>query len=427
MGMLVLSGSALNALASGALACSPAIKAGFVLTDIHDGRPGTVYMPTSYNDTTTITADLNKTTNPTIDTDTTGWTSAVSGTAAATRTTTAGEFVGVGALKCVGGTGVATWYQDITVRAGSRYQLDLQMRGDGASGNGVVRIFNLTTGNWLAAGGGSWASAAADAITGPTAAAFEQKTVPFQVESYQACRSDTVTIRVHLRAQASETAMFDDVLLYPGIDFASVHGHSIDPRWTVTLRSSIDNFSASDTAEATLTTAQPAFYSLLSAPVYRRYWRLRLSWGGTSPTGTFSPAVPMIGEWVLGLATAPTVEFLGPRLQAHGLREAMPQIRNESSVGVVGVTNLLRRPVPTLTLPFKAFTASRWLELRTDLWERSGCGLYPVVLVPETGEGTVIYGLLRSVSEPQRVGGVTAPWYNGTIEIAGLPGPAVGL
>ena len=412
-----------------AATASPAASANYPLASIANGRADSPFQWGSYAASSRADFDLQALTNGTFDTDLTGWTD-TDGAGASTRTTVGAEvFAGAGALKLDATAGVASRTQDVVVRAGEAWQITFYGLGDGVAGRARLRVFNMSTGNWLASGGGSWAAAVADAVTGTTAATYAQATVAFTVEGYQGCRyADTVILRVELLA-TSGIGYADSVEMYPGVNLLSVHGHTIPALYTLMMRSSTDAFSGSDTLqESTTTTTRPAVYlHESSGMVYRRYWRLRVNWGGTAPAGTYAPTPAMIGEAVLAQVAAATVTPRHPALAAHGRAEAFSQIRHETQAGVVWVHNTGTQVRRGWTLPWQTVSESEDRELIVDFWRRSAGGRHACLVVPDSSEDVVLYARLTGDAASERsFGTMGAPGFRTSLSVMEEAHPAEG-
>jgi hypothetical protein len=165
------------------------------------------------------------------------------------------------------------------------------------------------------------------------------------------------------------------------VDFCSIHGHNIDTGISaIQLRSSTDNFSGSDTLEATMTKATPTFYTRLSSPVSRRYWR-------TSFLGTNGNPISL-GEVWLGLSASLT------KIQRweYRIEVVRPQIRQSTPSGQIFATNRTGDRQRKATMEFFGSSESHKDEIEEDLLEASGWGNEPLIIVPDSGDDIVIHG-----------------------------------
>lgn len=375
--VLVLSGSDYNALARAALTVSdenslrPKAK-------LFDGRPSMPFEFVSAGADLQITADLNLMENGGFESGITDWTDASTGTGATAESATANS--GTKALTCAGGaSGVGQRYVDVQVRTGWAYQLEAAIRGD-ATVFARVRVQCLETGDYF--NGTAWTATPSD-LFAEDSATYQDHSDTFTMQSYgQALGRDTVTLRVYLLCNEDGDAFFDDVYLYPAIDFLSIHGHNLTAAIAVQLRSSTDDFSAVDTLEATLTKAPRTFWGRLVAPVFRRYWRIKFS-------GTNTVAI-RIGEAVLGQALAVQRNY------DYGaeLAELEDNIASETPSGerYSRAQTEFGRRVFAMRFNFRGETDDAYEEARDDIFRRSRGDLYPLVIVPDTDRPEVLHG-----------------------------------
>jgi hypothetical protein len=392
----ILAGQHLNHFARAVSA--PALTTGaadalYPLANLYDGRPSKKFQFSAAVANGAITADLNLVKNPGFETSTlSDWTDNSSGTGTSAETTVGAEVHGGSkAMKLGGGaSGVGQRYQDVTVRAGEWQLLVAWLRGDGTV-NARLRVQNLQTGKYLVSDG-TWSAAVTDLAT-QSAASYAEKPaaggLQFQVESYATCRAHTVTLRIYCRVDQNGFGYFDDITLVPATDWLSIHGHNIEPLIALELRSSTDNFSSSNTLEATATVQRGRFYALLSARVFRRYWRVLFS-------GTPTAAI-RVGEGVLGqtytLAQSPVFPWR--------LRPKRPQIRTRTEVGEVRATGLVDDELHELEVPFQHRT-TEWDELRQQLFERSRFGVDPAVVCPKDDEAFCMFTVVPELIEASR-------------------------
>lgn len=184
-------------------------------------------------------------------------------------------------------------------------------------------------------------------------------------------------------------------------NFVSIHGHNIDSGITaIQVRSSTDNFSASDDLEITLTKRNPAFYGQPSATVNRRYMRIKF-------VGTNTAAPIQNGELIVGVTATPTGAL---RVESEEL-ERRRQIRNETSAGEISVINLTDFPEREKGWIFRG-TKSALDDLRQNMWEATNHGADPFVIVPNDAETEVLHGRLRNEMGVNRLSqiGASSTW-----------------
>lgn len=392
MSVLVLTGELFNVIyerygTSGGGTPSPAADSLFPAVNAHSGGPGEIFKFGSVTAAPTMTYDLdfmlglgNMESRPASGPNV-GWTNASTGTGAVSRTVT--SHAGAFGATYVAGTGTAVEYKDFTVRSGQRLKIDTWIRGDGDAAC-EVRIQNLQTANYLTAAG-AWSATPQTALANASTS-YSNASLTFTVEDYATCRSDTVVLRVSVGClQASGTAYADDLIFIPAVKFASVHGHNIDPRCGLTVRSSTDNFSSSDTLRATFTVLRQSFYATFSE-VFERYWRFAFTGTQSDRSGAI-----WIGEWVLG-------EHLtlsrGP-LYPMSLPHSDPQIQVSLRVGAPGTYRVSQFYQRTFPIAFQAENMTQRLQILREVFDRS-LGGRPLVVVPHDADSftEVIMGKL---------------------------------
>lgn len=341
-----------------------------------------------------------------------GWTSGSLGTGTSAETTTAGEFrTGTKALKLTGtdSSNYGSRYFDLTVNSGEYRQATVYMRSS-ASGTGKLFLRNLKTGNYY--NGSAWASTRASAASSTSTTAFASvpaTVVTYQMESFEACRADTVTLRWELVCD-SGSFCFDDCLDVPGVNFASIHGHNygaVIPE----VRYSTGDFITDDTLAATMTVKRPAFYSTFTM-TYARYWQIKLS-------GTNFEA-PYTGEAVLGQSvTAATPLLSGPLTDRD-----IPGSRSEGTIGRMSAYSYATDPRESIRMVFSADSLDDADNTADQLWLRSSQGQYPVIVVPIDTEDFVYYG---HVTHPFSMSRPNVDIYDYGIDVIGSPFPTIGL
>lgn len=202
---------------------------------------------------------------------------------------------------------------DYTVMAGEHLVFDgwcYPTTNAGVTQSGAVRIYNPRTQHYLQADLVTWGASVANAATVNTAGSYQQASFEFQMESVADCLATETVLRVILFAvDAGSTAIidWDEVRVWPAWNFASIHGHNIDPGVALKIDGSADN--SAWTTVATCTKQRLSFCASFAAQTYR-YVRL-LSVGTNS-----SPIY--IGEAVLCYAaTIATAPILGSVQVTH--------------------------------------------------------------------------------------------------------------
>jgi hypothetical protein len=394
-GMLWLGGQKANVLetGNGGVTANPIADTLFPTTALYDRHPDRIFKYGSLTSAPTLTADIDMlqgaggfeswTGGSPV-----GWTEANAGTGDVTQQSVSGTLVhsGLFSARFAAGDTSASVYKDVVVRAGGRYSISIALRGD--AGLGQARLFcrNQNTGNYL--NGGAWGAASNEMVIGPTAAAYtvtdhasDPTAADFQVESAAACGSPLTTLRFQIvNDNATTVAWADSFSLIPGVSFASVHGHNIDPRSAPTVRASTDNFAVDDDLIATPSVIKPAFYADFSVQYYR-YWRLAFA-------DTNSAAI-YIGEWVLGEHTI----FRGPALPLQ-VNYSDQQVRVPHRFGAPSVYGMGQSQLTSVPMTVRCEDMTERTAFMTE-WQRTQGG-YPVVVVPHDGDShtDVIYGLM---------------------------------
>lgn len=407
MSFYYLTGSKMNAFGRGTVTVSPTESSVAPKANLYDSDPSTPHIAGSVAADSYMRVQVQALTNPGFETSTlASWTDNDQGTGTSTETATGAE-VRTGTKACeMTGTDTSNYgsrYQDITVAAGEYRKATVYAI---AIGSGTAKLFlrNLKTGNYY--NGSAWASTRA-AAGSSAATSFTAVTVTYQVEDFDTCRADTVTLRWEIACEAGNVA-FDDCLDVPGVTFAGIFGHNYGNVISPLVQSSDDG--SAWTTRATMTIKRPAFFSIF-AIIYAEYWQIKLS--GTPHES------PYTGEAVLGQyqtsTTSPQWGF--PKTRAFpGSRQRGPSSRAH-------VYNYATDPPQDVELKFSARTAAASAELAESLWLRSGQGLYPVIFVPIDTETDVYYGrLMDPVVVERPFSGV----YDTTLTLVGDPFPTVG-
>jgi hypothetical protein len=411
MSFLYLTGSRFNLFSVGTVSEDPAGHAYGAITKLYDSDPGSPHIFSGTSDDSYFRVRQNRLSNGGFETASlSGWTNGSAGTGSAAETSVGAEVnSGTKAAKLDGSSGVnyGSLSQTVTVSAGEAFQITAWIKVASAGADqGLVYVQNLRTGKYLTAAA-AWQTTRTFCI-GHSTATYTQKDLQFSVESFDACRVDTMPLKIEIYCE-SGPAYFDDILLVSGVTFAGIFGHNYGP--VSPLVQSSDDGSAW-TTRSTMTIRRPAFYSTFSI-VYAEYWQILLS-------GTNHEA-PYTGEAVLGqYQTAATSQDWG-----FSIEDEIPGVRNTGPSGRASVYSFSRDPrqLLTMTVGPRSLTAAR--DLTGALWLRSEQGRYPVVAVPIDTESDVIFGRMM---EPMRLDRVFDAVYSaGGVMIQGDPFPTVGL
>lgn len=289
-------------------------------------------------------------------------------------------------------SGTGTCHVDILVRAGQLRKAEWALYGTGAAAVGI-RIQNLHTGSYLR-NDGTWV--AAIDLDSQTAANWKTGSIQYQVESLATCGNAPLVWLRYSFIAAGTPVYIDDVYDYPAVDFAGCFGtQNWDPVLAPQVRSSTDNFSGSDVLQSAMTFAKPVVAVRLAAPIYHRYWRLKL-------LGTPRVA-PGLGELVLGqtqlLQKAPR---LGPRV---AWSEA-GQIRRGAISGATRARNMGPWPTRTVEMSYRFDTQAQFRQFRDELFRGSRGGAIPTILMAtDTTQGLdyPIFGMLSETFAGKRL------------------------
>lgn len=271
-------------------------------------------------------------------------------------------------------------YKDVTVRAGEELNFAAQYRVDSTGSDAALRLRNLQTGAWLKSDG-TWDASTMQnlaTIVGTTDWTPASKT--FTVQDLDTCKADQVTLRTYLYADGGQ-AWFDDVTLFPSLNWASIHGHNIPPFITPKLERSDDNIAW--TTEQTMTLKRDTFAVALSSLQAHRYWRVLFS-------GTPDPASLMyVGELIFG-------QYWEASRQPHydgTVTWTDNQTRLHSAIGDEFVHYQGLAPQRKLHFDFTSTTDAEYIELHKRIFRASRGGGNPIVLnVSDLDSEIVVFG-----------------------------------
>ncbi len=247
-----------------------------------------------------------------------------------------------------------------TARAGERRRIT-------SGGTTNVQIQNLSTGKYLKSDL-TW-------VTGTQNCLTAAGSLDYQVESFALCQQPYVSLKI---TQSGAQTMSD----WPRWNAAIVYGHNLDPALTVELRSSTDNFSASNVLEVTGAILQPGFYMLDAGGISNRYGRVLFT-GTNQSTGWISEVIPC---WLETATDAPDVGL--------EVRYQEPQIRNTMAYGEAYVYPLAPRPRRVVQMRFNQLATTGAIETRQEMVLRGRGGAYPIVMIPVAAESDVFFGRL---------------------------------
>lgn len=388
MALYMLYGEGYNQLTRMASAATPeSAAAKYPIANLYDGIPNKPFIFGSAGGSGYIDFDLQQLTNGGFETWSggapTGWT--VTLTDGGTVTEEAVIFNG-GAksakLATAGGLSDAAQVSQIKyVPAGKSMSISAALYGTGAAPTIALKVTNLVTGNSLDQNG-AWG--VGQTVMSRSAASWATATVAFTVESYSDCGSrDLVPVQIVALVSTSlaVSAYVDDVVLFPTISFASLHGHNIKPACgAIEIRSGTSSPAA--TVRATFTHAQPTMFATFAA-VAARYWRLFVT---TDPATGSDPVLDAIsiGELVLGEYATST------RNQNLGFETTLtdPQDRSASDIGPLQAFVRTTRGRRQLALQFRLLNTATDYAQWKEILERSRNGAFPLVVVVDSADST---------------------------------------
>jgi hypothetical protein len=350
------------------------------LSRVADGRPSQMFIYPAIATDDYVQADINQIPNGDLDDFTAGvpddFTVVLSGTGGtAEETSSPLVFSGTALRMTNGASGNTEVYADIVVLSGEPFQIRGRGATDDAAEPATLEVRNLQTGNYLTSGG-AWQASQADVISLANTATLALGSVSATVEPFSVTRSHTVTLRVRLHMDgiaANKQHNWDDVLYLPGVLFASVHGHNLDPKITPELHSDDELTFTAPTDHGDFAVEVPTFYRKLGALVYDRFWRF--AWTGTQSTETGSTALGLL--W-LGNVTA---LLRTPTNTGLNVAEELPQEEAETRLsGEQWRTKYAKFRRRFVSLKFR-HTQTMQTQFRDEILKRTNDGVDPILLV----------------------------------------------
>ncbi len=357
----------------------------FPLSRAADGQPDQVFIFPAIAANDYIQADINQLLNSLFELWTGGspdsWVVDVTGDGAVSEHTGANVVSGSGLQLDSNTTGTAAVYQDILMRSGESFEVNLFGMTSDAGHAFQVSIQNLITGNYLTSGG-AWQVTPISMIVN-TATSLTMVTRQHVLESFSVTRSHIVPIRIRLNQDgtgANITHNYDNVLIYPGVNFASVHGHNIDPKMTVELHSDDNAAFSSPTDHGDFTVSVPTFFLKISTTQYARFWRVPQFTGTQSTvTGALEVGLCFLGQ-VISLLGAPSQ----PGLESA---EILPQEQAESRLSrKQWRLRHAKHEQRLVQLQFETLTDAKETEFRNEVLKRTEYGVQPMLMVIRSDE-----------------------------------------
>ena len=359
----------------------------FPLSRAADGQPDQVFIFPAVAANDYIQADINQVLNESFETWTLStvpddWVAAITNDGTVTEHTGVHINLGTSGLQLDNGaTGTAEVHQDVIMRSGEEFRLDLFARTDNAADVAEIEIQNLETGNYSNSGG-TWQAGQTNVRT-EASTVLTQVLATRTVEAFSVTRRHLTTLRIRLHMDASAantTHNYDDVLIFPGVNFASVHGHNIDPKMTVELHSDTEPAFGSPTDHGDFTVSVPTFFLKIATMQFERHWRVPQFTGTQSTvTGALEVGLCFLGQ-VISLLGAPSQ----PGLE---IAEILPQERAESRLSAKQWRlRHAKHEQRVVQLQFENLTDARETEFRDEVLKRTEYGVQPMVMVIQSDE-----------------------------------------
>lgn len=270
-------------------------------------------------------------------------------------------------------------FQDFEAAIGKVLNVAGSLYGDGTN---TISLYlqDLRSGKWMT-GAGAWQTTKVAFATRTTASFAETTATPTVEDSGY---GHTV-LRYTVDKTGSGTAFADKLLVYPRLNFCSVHAHTIDQSQVPSIRRSTDNFAGNDVEVATMTVRRGRFYKAFTNSDFR-WWRVRLPRANSR--------APFIGQIAFGhtntLLAETGFDITSP------VRMRQPQIRVAGPSGLVSAASRTNHQSKSIDLGFTSDRADL-LEVVEKIGMASKWGGEPVVLVPEDDQDDV--WLMNSASE----------------------------
>jgi hypothetical protein len=284
-----------------------------------------------------------------------------------------------------GGASEVIAYKDVTVRAAE--QLNFFGAAKDGGSPAYVRIRNRQTGKWLKGSDSSWTTGQ-EYVVKSTAGAWNTASVQFNVESLETLKNDTTLLRVYLHA-ADSSSGFDQIELWPSVNWCSVHGHNIPPCVIPTWQYS--NATSSWTTQAQMTLRRDSFYATTSSGLQaHRYWRMLLD--GIPDTTSYM----FMGEYVLGQY----YELLQNPSYGGSVSWTDRQTRLDGDLGDAFIYLHNQQPQRKLTLNFVFPGSSEYDQFKDEVFRGSRGGGNLICVAPtDYDPSIVILGRIREVAD----------------------------
>jgi hypothetical protein len=389
-----ISGPLLNALGRMATAATPlpAAHLEYPVSYLYDGIAGLAFRFNSSTSDPSVKFDLNILDNGGFETAltttaTTGWLSAAGTTM--TRSTEYASTSNSGSTYSLRLQG--TTYHDVQIRPNEALKFEWAVLDSVNSSMVYAQIECMDLGKYLTSTGG-WSTASTTYVVSTTAGgAWNTGSLTFVSPSLADLLQDTATLRVTLYA-ASTYAYFDDVVLYPGVSWASAHGHNWTPAVSPLVYGSSDDsmYTLVDTLDLHRDVALATF-----STSYYRYWKFVLS--------GVPFATPYCGEIVLGQYDT----LLENPKYGSSVAYLEKQTRRESPAGGEFVLNRGGQPVRMLNFTFYYSDSTQYYQSRRSVLRASRGGENMIALAAtELDSDQIVYGRITESASYTKSEGV---------------------
>lgn len=269
------------------------------------------------------------------------------------------------------------------VRSGHSYWLEGWGFGSGTGPEARISVYNPNTKRWW--NGSAWVDSVAYLLTGATAASWTGigagAGVRVDIEDASVTLGQTTTVQVQLWRIDNSTAdpvYFDNIFLYPGVDFVGFFGgHNIPPSVVVELKTITSGGSA--VVVQNLTKARGQFFWAGATPLYAYEWVITFDGGGTGDLDT-----PIyFGDLVVGKMLTLSK---GPYEPVQIDYNWKGQARLETPGGSRWIANRGPAPTRTVTLNFRYENAEQEAEA-LSVWVNQVLGGQKSVVVMPSAEG----------------------------------------
>jgi hypothetical protein len=229
--------------------------------------------------------------------------------------------------------------------------------------------------------------------------------ITFRAPTHSEVGRATVGVQIVAAGAANgQTFYWDEILIVPGINFVSVHGHNIQPSGLIVTETTGASYWHAPTSAAggvpqfAVGTRQTP-YGYASSMWYEPFPTIVCVPTGVWGSGVTRQEVPYIGELVVGqaleLARNPDYPFTIEYIE--------PNARMSAANGAQWVLPRGSWPTRKVTMSFAYGTDAQYQEARDQLYTMSRGGAYPLVLLPtETDSGEAIFGRLEDVTTFRR-------------------------